>query len=173
MPTPAPEPALALVHQLGLQPHPEGGYYKEVYRSPQALAADALPAHYGGFERPAATGIYFLLFQGIFSAFHRLAPDEGWHHYLGSPVHIYSLQEEGDLTEHLLGKDLQAGQRPQLYIPGNTWFASEVTEPGGWALVGCTVAPGFDFRDFELARAEALVAQWPTHEADIRRLCRQ
>lgn len=152
-----------LVSQLQLQPHPEGGFYAETYRSAVLVPTPAGP-------RPAATMIYFLLTAGNFSAFHRIASDEGWHHYEGASLHVHVLHTDGRYECIKLGKEADAV--PQAWVPAGAWFASEVAGPEGYALVGCTVAPGFDFADFELADAVALSARYPAQAALIAALCR-
>ena len=144
-----------VVRRLGLLPHPEGGFYRETYRS--ALTLD-LP---DGRRRAVCTAIHYLLPAGTWSTWHRVASDEIWHHYDGGPLRL-----------HLLGMGTRILQRgdPQAVVPAGVWQAAE---PGaGAVLCGCTVSPGFDFADFELGRAEALLASHPTQEALIRRLLR-
>jgi uncharacterized protein len=161
------------IDQLGLQAHPEGGYFAEVYRSPEQIPAEALPARYQG-PRSFGTSIYFLLKQDGFSAFHRISSDEGWHYYAGnSPIWLYVIAPDGTLTEHVLGPDIVNGQTFQVVVPAQHWFAAHVAEaPDAYGLVGCTVQPGFDFADFELADREALSGQFPPHRALIARLTR-
>jgi predicted cupin superfamily sugar epimerase len=153
----------AIIAALDLQPHPEGGYYREIYRSP--LMLDGLPH---GERRHAATGIYFLLPTGAFSAWHRVRSDEIWHHYQGDPVRLH-LIVDGVYTSHLLGQDILAGQRPQVVVPAHAWQAAE-PEGDAYALCGCNVAPGFDFADFEMPPADELAALLPEHEAIALRL---
>jgi hypothetical protein len=163
--------ALQLIQQYNLQPHPEGGWYKETYRSAETISADALPARFNG-ERVFSTTIYFLLEQGNFSAFHKIKSDECWHFYAGDPLLIYILQPGGDLRVVQLGRDILAGQAFQFTVPANCWFASQPAAESGFCFVGCTVAPGFDFADFEMADSKALIAMYPTYETIIRKLCR-
>jgi predicted cupin superfamily sugar epimerase len=145
--------AQAVVRRLGLMPHPEGGFYRETFRSPVTLD---LP---DGRRRAASTAIHYLLPSGARSTWHRLASDEVWHHYGGGALHLHLL---GTGTRRL---DQSA---PQAVVPAGVWQAAE---PEGEAvLCGCTVAPGFDFADFELGREETLVAAYPDQEALIRRL---
>lgn len=161
-----------LIRRLRLEPHPEGGYYRETYRSPGVIPHAALPPAFGG-ARAYATAIYFLLEAGGFSAFHRLQSDECWHFYQGVGLDIYVLEPTGGLTIIRLGADGQHGDVFQAVVPAGRWFASRPAQPEGYALVGCTVAPGFDFADFEMAAAETLIQAFPQHEALIRQLCRQ
>lgn len=156
------------IEKLDLESHIEGGAFKEVFRS--TLILENLPAGFKG-ARNASTSIYFLLQQGQFSAFHRIAADEGWHFYEGSPLTVYEIEENGTLTIHRLGSDFENGERFQTTIKAGSWFASRV-EGEGYALVGCTVAPGFDFADFELATFTTLSAQYPQHQNLIRELTR-
>lgn len=150
--------------KLGLIKHVEGGAFKEVYRSSISLPQNVLTAEHKG-DRAAATSIYFLLEYGEFSAFHRIASDEIWHHYEGGTLCIYEIKESGELIKHLLGTDIDVGEAPQVTIEAGSWFGSRVEEEGSYTLCGCTVAPGFDFADFELA-SDALAQQYSQH-ADL------
>lgn len=158
----------ALIDRLGLVPHPEGGYYRETYRS--ALEFDAGPPF--NAARASCTGIYFLLTGGNFSALHRIRSDEMWHFYDGDPLHVHMIAPDGTYSVVTIGRDIEAGELPQFVVPAGHWFGATVSRAEGFALVGCTVSPGFDFADFELARREDLVARYPAHEAIIRRLTR-
>lgn len=160
-----------LIDQLGLQPHPEGGYFKETYRSEGSIPAQGLPEEYSG-SRSFSTCIYFLLTSEAFSAFHRVRQDEAWHFYLGSPIKIHAIDPQGNYTETLIGSDFSKFQVPQYVVPGGHWFGAEVVESNSFSLVGCTVAPGFDFADFELAGRAELLARFPQHEAIIEALTR-
>ena len=151
---------------LQLLPHVEGGSFRETYRSDVMLSQSVLPPAMKG-NRNASTGIYFLLEHGQFSAFHRIAADEMWHFYDGHTLHIYEIDANGQLTVHKLGRNVHLGEQPQLVITAGSWFASRVEEEGGFTLVGCTVAPGFDFADFELAERNSLQAIYPAHAALI------
>jgi predicted cupin superfamily sugar epimerase len=130
-----------LITLLNLQPHPkEGGFFRETYRAAEQFTAAQLPPRYGS-ERSASTAIYYLLKPGTFSALHRLATDEIFHFYLGSPVRMLQLAETGS-REIVLGSDLSAGHELQVVVPRGVWQGS-LLEPGGdFALLGCTVAPG-------------------------------
>lgn len=163
--------AEAWIGRLNLQPHPEGGYYAETYRSPERVAAAHLPHRYGG-SRSFATAIYFLIRGGAFSSLHRIHSDEMWHFYTGSRLTVYVIHPEGSLEEIHLGPDPEAGEAFQAVVKGGCWFGSKVHDPEGYALVGCTVAPGFDFADFELADRQALTRQFPQHAAIISALTR-
>lgn len=161
-----------LIQQYKLQPHPEGGWYKETYKSNEYIPATALPDRFDG-SRAFSTAIYFLLEQGNFSAFHRIKSDECWHFYAGDPLLIYVIQQDGTLEIISLGNNIANGQMFQYVVPANCWFASKPAPGSSWCFTGCTVAPGFDFADFELADAAALSALYPQHESIIRQMCRQ
>lgn len=160
-----------LIEKYNLQPHPEGGWYRETYRSSEDISADALPERFTG-KRAFSTAIYFLLEQGNFSAFHLIKSDECWHFYAGDPLLIYMLQPDGTLTIVQLGQNISAGQIFQFTVTGNCWFASRPAPGSQFSFVGCTVAPGFDFADFELAERNSFFALYPFHETTIKALCR-
>jgi predicted cupin superfamily sugar epimerase len=154
------------IEKLGLTRHVEGGSFKEVYRSAEQVPLVALPNRFNG-PRPFGTSIYFLLEEGQFSAFHRIASDETWHFYEGASLSIYEIDAVGALKKHQLGRDLAAGEQFQLTIPAGSWFGSRCEVKNGFSLVGCTVAPGFDFADFELATKEVLQKAYPQHTGII------
>jgi len=158
------------IAQLQLQPHPEGGFFKEVYRSEEKISADFLSTRYQA-ERCFATSIYFLLKSGQISAFHRLQSDEIWHFYTGSPIRVYIIDQVGVLSETLLGPDVLNKEVFQLVIPHGCWFAAEVTREDSYSLIGCTVAPGFDFHDFELATKAGLTACFPAYSGLFEKMC--
>ena len=160
-----------LIQQFNLQPHPEGGWYKETYKSDEYISGSTLPKRFGG-SRVFSTAIYFLLEQGNFSAFHRIKSDECWHFYAGDPLVVYVMQLNGRLDIIHLGNDIEKGQVFQFVVPANCWFASRPAPGSTFCFVGCTVAPGFDFTDFELAKASSLTALFPQHKAIIEELCR-
>jgi predicted cupin superfamily sugar epimerase len=149
-----------IIDRLELVPHPEGGYYKETFRSPGTIASG---------DRNLMTAIYFLLTSTDVSHFHKIVGDEHWFHHSGSPLIVHTLDEHGH-TEHLLGSDLSKGQQPQLMVPSGTIFGSSIVDTDAYSLVSCTVAPGFDFRDFKLYTKEELLPLFPEHEAIISRL---
>ena len=161
-----------LINQYQLQPHPEGGWYKETYKSSEQISATALPARFDG-ERSFSTAIYFLLEQGNFSAFHKIKSDECWHFYAGDALEVFVIQPGGNLEIIRLGSNILKEELFQFVVPANCWFASRPTADSGYCFVGCTVAPGFDFADFELAAATELSALYPAHTAIIHELCRQ
>lgn len=156
-----------IVKRLALSPHPEGGFYRETWRSPLTLRD--LPH---GAARQASTAIYFLLPAGTFSALHRVASDEVWHHYGGDPLDLHELDDAGKHTVVRLGLDLGHGQLPQHVVPGGRWQAAE---PVGdrYTLCGCTVAPGFDFVDFEMPSRAEVIRLFPQHAELAARLSRQ
>ncbi len=160
-----------LVERLELLPHPEGGFYKETYRSKGLISKDSLPAEFEG-ERNYSTCIYFLLTSENFSAFHRIRQDEIWHFYLGSPVTLHIISPDGEYSASEVGHHIEKGEVPQLAILAGHWFAAEVKAKNAFCLVGCTVAPGFNFADFELAGREALQNKFPEHIEIIARLTR-
>jgi len=182
------------IHHLQLLPHPEGGYYRQTYRSDLLLPKSALPGAFSG-DRVASTAIYFLLDQHNFSAFHRLPSDEMWHFYLGSPLIVHVIDADGHYSEIRLGADPDAGEVFQATVKAGCWFASQLAaraesaphsliEPATrdqsaaredapqFSVVGCTVAPGFDFADFELARRADLIRLHPDHQTLITSLTR-
>ncbi|HTW86230.1 MAG TPA: cupin domain-containing protein [Candidatus Sulfotelmatobacter sp.] len=140
-----------LIASLRLQPHPEGGWFRETYRSAELVSTDR------GTRRSATTSIYFLLTDAAFSAFHRLASDETWHFYRGDPVTIEMISPSGHHERRVLG----TGDAWQATVPAGTHFASHVDVAGGYALVGCDVAPGFEFAEFHLTTRATLTAAYP------------
>jgi hypothetical protein len=163
-----PERARELIARLGLQPHPERGYYVETYRSP--LVLEHLPH---GALRTASTAIYFLVTRAQPTTFlHRLRSDELFHLYEGGPLDVLLLRDGSPGQLARLGRDVAAGERPQVVIPTGTWFAVELGAEATHCLFGCTVAPGFDFADFELAQGPELAARFPAHAPRIARMTR-
>lgn len=148
------------IEKLGLGRHPEGGYFKETYRSDIQVN---LP---GCGARSACTAIYYLLEGNEFSAFHRIKSDEIWHHYAGSPVFLHVIDNDGSLLQIRVG-----GERPQAVIKADCWFAASVENRDSFSLVGCTVAPGFDFMDLEFADSK-LAARYPQHQKTIEKFLR-
>ena len=159
------------IEKLGLEAHPEGGYFRQTYRAEMMIAREALPAGFTG-ARAASTAIYFLLEGENFSAFHRLRSDEVWHFYAGSPLVVDVIDLEGSHSSIRLGNDFETGQVFQAVVRAGCWLASHVADWKSWALVGCTVSPGFDFADFEMAKREELVREYPQHRTVIERLTR-
>ncbi|MDR5762608.1 cupin domain-containing protein [Caballeronia sp. LZ035] len=154
------------IRRLQLAPHPEGGYFRETYR-----AAGNVTRERETQPRSASTAIYFLLCDGAHSAWHRIRSDEVWHFYAGDPVDVHVLDAHGVLTTHRLGNAvLHPDAAFQAVVAAGDWFAAECRDSDGAALVGCTVAPGFEFSEFELAEAGALQARYPHHRELIARL---
>jgi predicted cupin superfamily sugar epimerase len=151
-----------LIKALNLQPHPEGGYYAEIYRSALTTETDT-------GTRNLMTSIYFLLTSDNISKFHSIAGQEIWFHHEGSPLSVHVLDASGyrRLKVGPVGKE---DNQPQVLVPEGCIFGSTVDEPDSYCLVSCTVAPGFDFRDFHLYAAEELLEKWPEHWEVIRRL---
>jgi predicted cupin superfamily sugar epimerase len=159
------------IKQLELLKHPEGGFYKETYRADEIISKNELPARYTG-ARNFSTAIYYLLQASDFSAFHRIKSDETWHFYQGTGLELFEINQRGNLTRTLLGADLQAGMRLQHTVLAGNWFAARIFENKGFALMGCTVAPGFDFEDFEMADSDELKNKFPSHQEIISQLAR-
>lgn len=172
-----------LIERLRLQPHPgEGGYFRETYRSAETFPPAALPGRYRS-RRAHGTAIYYLLTAGSVSAMHRLASDEVFHFYLGDPVRMLHLYPDGAAGEVILGTDVVAGMRPQVVVPAGVWQGARLAPIGrstrgapvgqgalGFALLGTTVAPGFEFEDFELGARRGLVNAYPAYADQIRAL---
>ncbi|MBK7434294.1 MAG: cupin domain-containing protein [Chitinophagaceae bacterium] len=163
--------AAELIEQFNLLPHPEGGWYRENYKSSESISREALPERFTG-NRAFSTAIYFLLEQGDFSAFHRLKSDECWHFYEGDPLEIFVIEPDGKLEITILGNHLTEGAVYQYVVPANCWFASRPAKESRFCFVGCTVAPGFDFADFEMAVAEGLSLDNESDLRLVRALCR-
>lgn len=161
-----------IIKRYELQPHPEGGYFCETYRSSESVQTSAGDRNY-------ATGIYFLIPAGKHSWWHRIKSDEMWHFYLGDPLAIFEISPEGVFNKTILGKEILGEQLVQYTVPAGHWFgarpamASENMEVAGntsYSFVGCTVSPGFDFQDFELADEKSLITQYPSLEQKIKSL---
>jgi predicted cupin superfamily sugar epimerase len=164
-----------IIAVLGLQPHPiEGGYFRETYRSREMVPAHALPAGYAASAgRPIGTAIYYLLTRDTFSELHRLPTEEVFHFYLGGPVRMLQLAPGEPPREVVLGTDLAAGQRPQVIVPAGVWQGSRL-EPGvEFALLGATMAPGFDYADYEQGDRGRLIELYPDCADRIRELTRR
>jgi len=150
-----------LIARLGLTPLTiEGGYFRETYRSDETICAPALDARYGG-DRAVSTAIYYLLTPGDVSRLHRLKSDEIFHFYAGDAVEMLMLRPDGSSEVVMIGSDFEAGQVPQMIVPRGTWQGCRLAAGGKWALMGTTVAPGFDYDDFELADRADLVRRYP------------
>ncbi|MFK8137885.1 MAG: cupin domain-containing protein [Bdellovibrionales bacterium] len=155
-----------IVNYLNLSPHPEGGYFSENYRSDLVIPKENLSGDYDG-DRNASTAIYFLLPKAHKSHFHRVRSDEAWHFYLGGPCTIVQLFDDGRIESVVMGKDIMEGEQLQYVVPANCWFGAFPNEEVEYSLVGCTVAPGFDYSDFELGRRAQLLEMFPQHKALI------
>lgn len=158
--------AAEIVEHLDLRPHPEGGWFSETWRSEEKIPAAGLPARYGE-PRAFSTAIYFLLEAGQFSAFHRLRSDELWFHHAGGALDTWRIDEQGVLHTETLSP---ADARWQMVFPRGQWFAARPAEGVEFVLVGCVVAPGFDFADFELANRASLSERFPAHRDLIQQL---
>lgn len=158
------------IKHLQLQPHPEGGFFKETYRSNGIIASSCLHGTNG--DRNYSTAIYFLLQQSDFSAFHRINSDECWHFYEGGTLLIHVIDENEKYSCTRLGRKIHDGEVFQFVVPANCWFASEPAPGTEFTLVGCTVAPGFDFSDFEMADQKKLMKAYPQYHSIVERLCR-
>ncbi len=154
---------------LGLSPHPEGGWFRETWRSPEQVPRAGLPERFDG-PRSLGTAIVYLLGEGGHSRFHRLRADEVWHLYDGGPLHLHLLEPGRGARRIVLGRDVARGETLQCVVPHGTWFGAEVPAGAGHALAGCTVSPGFEFGDFEMASRAALLAGFPAERALIERL---
>lgn len=159
------------IKALELKRHPEGGFYREVYRSPERIPRAALPDRFDG-DRSFATSIYFLLESDDVSALHRLRQDEVWHFYAGAPLSIHVIGEDRSLRTLTLGQDPSRGENLQSVVRAGSLFGAVVDRPESYALVGCTVAPGFEFDDFEMPDRRTLTDTYPEHRALIERLTR-
>jgi predicted cupin superfamily sugar epimerase len=168
MSVPTPDRVRELIATLGLAPHPERGFYAETHRAPQRVRS---AAHAG--ERSASTAIYFLISASEPITFlHRLVSDEVFHLYEGGPLEVLRLMPDGSSDVARLGLDLARGERPQLVLERGTWFGTELCPESSHCLIGCTVAPGFEFEDFELADAAELMRRYPAQRERIARMRR-
>ncbi|HZZ80591.1 MAG TPA: cupin domain-containing protein [Gemmataceae bacterium] len=159
-----------LIRTLGLQPHPkEGGFFRETYRAAESIAQSALPTRYPA-ARSASTAIYYLLTPTTYSALHRLHTDEIFHFYLGDPIRMLQLNPDGTGRTLLLGPDVLGGQHLQVVVPSGVWQGSCLEPGGSFALLGCTVAPGFEYADYESGDRATLQAQYPAFADTIQRL---
>jgi hypothetical protein len=154
-----PQEAQALIEKLELIPHPEGGFYRETYRSKQNVD-----------DRSVMTAIYFLICSQNISRFHRIKSDEMWFYHAGSALEVHTLSKENGHQIHKVGNDFEKGETPQLLVPANTIFGSTLEGEKNYSLVSCTVAPGFDFADFELFTENDLLPDFPEYDAVIRKM---
>ncbi|MCB0358116.1 MAG: cupin domain-containing protein [Bdellovibrionales bacterium] len=160
--------AESIIAELGLEPHPEGGWYRETYRSADRVSVSGPDNRFGG-ARSSSTAIYYLLPAGHHSRFHRMKSDEVWHFYGGSPLSLMLLSPDDGLVHLRLGDQFGSGERFQAVVPAGHWIAARPTSSteGDFSLVGCTVSPGFEFGDFELADSDRLLERWPEHREVI------
>jgi predicted cupin superfamily sugar epimerase len=156
------------IDRLKLIPHPEGGYFREVYCSNGKITNDALPEYYSG-DRSYSTSIYFLLVGDQKSHLHKLKSDEVWHFYDGSTIRLFVIDKKGSLSEILIGRNIEEGEVLQYVIEKDQWFCAEVKDKKSFSLIGCTVSPGFDFSDFELGSSEKLLNYFPLHKELIKK----
>jgi predicted cupin superfamily sugar epimerase len=155
------------IEKLSLEPHPEGGYYREVYRSDEQIPLAGLPGRFSG-PRAFATSIYFLLPRGEVSRLHRLKSDELWYFFSGADIRVHMISEEGEYDSFVLGTG--KGGVLQSVVPWGRWFGASVEGAGEYSLAGCAVAPGFAFEDFEMGDRETLLQRYPRHREIIIRL---
>ncbi|WP_045905719.1 cupin domain-containing protein [Clostridium botulinum] len=158
------------IEKLDMIAHPEGGYYKESFISAENITDSDLTTTFGD-KRILWTSIYFLLRNGEVSNFHRLKSDEMWYYHSGSPLTIYMITPKGELITEQLGLDIEKGEKPQVLVPKNYIFGSAMNNKG-YALVGCMVSPGFEFRDFELFERDTLLNLYPKYKETIEKLTR-
>jgi uncharacterized protein len=161
-------PADYWIDRLGLQPHPEGGFFRETYRSLENIQVCGLPMRFTS-PRNFSTAIYFLLRSQDKSFFHRIKSDELWHFHCGGSLNIYVLEPER-VSVFKLGTNLDDGDSLQVTIPANCWFGAKVAAPDTYSLSSCTVAPGFDFKDFQIAQRQQLLQEYPKHHDVITEL---
>ncbi|MFB6098851.1 MAG: cupin domain-containing protein [Salinibacter sp.] len=164
-----PDTARAWIDHLDLERHPEGGYYRETYRTADSIPETALPGRFDG-PRDVAALIYFLLPAEAVSALHRIQQDEVWHFYAGAPMTLHQIAPDGEYRTQTLGRAVTKNQQLHAVVPAGTWFGAAVEADDGYGLAGCTTAPAFEFEDFELADREALTETYPEHRAVIERL---
>lgn len=166
---------------LGLEPHPrEGGWFVRTYEADEFVSAKVFSNERYAGPRRTGTAIYYLLEPGAFSEMHVLASDEIFHHYAGDAVEMLQLFDNGSSQRVVIGKDLRAGERPQVVVPRGVWQGSRLfpsaqkrDTASGWALLGCTVSPGFEFVDYESAPRAELIAKWPAEAEMITALTRE
>lgn len=160
------------IQYLQLQPHPEGGYYTQSYCSSEVIPVTALPDRFTG-DRPFSTAIYYLLTKNDFSAFHKIKSDECWHFYAGDRLYIHVIERNGNYHHVTLGPEICKNEVFQYIVPAESWFAVEPPPGTSFCLAGCTVAPGFDFRDFQMGNKKILADLFPQHYPLINRLSKE
>lgn len=171
MKRPATNTAHFWIEKLNLIRHEEGGYFREIYRSAESIPGEYLPGHFRG-ARPLGTSIYFLLEGMQISVLHRLKADEIWHFYTGNSLTIFAINPQGVLSQIFLGPDIENGEVFQAVVPAGYWFGAKLNRKNTFALVGCTMAPGFDYADFEIGERGELLKQFPQHRRIIEMLTR-
>jgi len=159
------------IEKLNMTAHPEGGFFAPAFRAPEQLGNEGLPERFTG-RRAMVSSIYYLLETGQFSTFHKLKSIEIWNFFEGDPIFIYVLDRNGGLTEKRLGRNVDIGESLQVAIEAGNWFAAEQQGPGEFTLVGCVVAPGFEYEDMEIAGRAELEARYPQHIQIIEKLTR-
>ena len=158
-----------IIKHFELQEHPEGGFYKETYRSDITAKSKNLANEFDG-DRNLCTSILFLLTSEKFSAFHKIKQDEIWHFYKGTTLKLHLISPERNYCFQLIGTNFNLGEIPQFTVPAHWYFAAEVLQQDSFSFVGCTVSPGFDFRDFTLPSCKELVKEFPQHQSIIEKL---
>lgn len=156
------------IKKLALEKHPEGGYFKETYRSEDILDLGGIERYKG--VRNSSTAIYYLLAGEQFSAFHQLKSDEIFHFYAGSTLLVHIINNQGEYSLSKLGQNPEQNEQLQLVIKQGCWFASQVEDVNSYSLIGCTVSPGFDFQDFLLGTKLTLIQLYPQHTTIIEKL---
>lgn len=163
--------AKEIINHFNLKRHPEGGYFREVYRSKEVISQKNLPSCFNG-DRNYATSIYFLLTSDSFSAFHKINQDEIWHFYEGSALHLHLISPKGEYSLIKIGSNYKDGENFQFTVPAQYYFAAEVVKKDAYSFVGCTVSPGFDFKDFVLPSYQNLVQTFPNLQDVIKKFTR-
>ncbi len=158
-----------IITKFNLSEHPEGGYFKETYRSNGIIENNNLPSYFEG-NRNYSTCIYFLLTSEKFSAFHKINQDEIWHFYAGTALKLHMISPKGNYSHIIIGNNLLQNETPQFVVPAHHWFAAEVINKDSFSFTGCTVAPGFDFKDFVLPKRNELLGLFPQHKEIITQL---
>jgi len=161
-----------IISKLGLIKHPEGGFFYETYRS-SLIAPKELQNSSKFLERNICTAIYFLITSDNFSAFHRLSSDEIFHFYDGASVEFVQISPDGKLTSSIFGNDVLNGENPQILVQKNHWQGLRVKDDNSYALMGCTVSPGFSFEDFKMGEREYLLKEFPKLKDTIMRYTKQ
>jgi len=163
------ETAKYWIEKLSLSKHPEGGFFRETYRSDEVINKKCLPNRYTSY-RSFSTLIYYLLDSNGFSAFHKLKSDETWHYYTGTPLTLFIIEKSGLLRKITLGSNPDKGEVFQFVVKKDNWFAATVNKSDSFSLIGCTVSPGFDFEDFEIGKRSQLIILYPEHSSIIHKL---